>query len=504
MAPPDFPVWQFALLLAVTALVRLIGASRPLVGHFATKNVVYAMIARNWASGRAPLWQPTLDCLAGEERVLHLLEVPISSYTAGGCWAVFGGSLDVWGRLVSVAFSTASVALMFRLVERWHGRRAAWGAAVALSIAPVSIIYGQAFMLEASVVCFTLATIWSLDGYLRTARGGWLVVVSCCLGLLLLTKIYMLVLFPALAWMIYRRRRTGPAEQNWSRLGVTAAALIAAAPALSWCAYVYVLSAPGNPMAERVFYSLRDSAADHGSPHPLLAAPDFYRGLLDNLAGVALTPIGLVLALIGVTHSAFRRHGVWLACMAVLVLLLPRKFHEMNYYYLVALPPLTIAVGLGWQRLSARLPLGKSAVAAVLLAASAFSARYAARPAFITPPEDRQVIAAATQLQALSQWDDRVITLHGSTIDLLYYCDRAGWALDEDDPDLYARLMECRRQGARWLVVMAADSPQWKSVNWPNPAFREDGFAIWRVATWHTEATKRDYHKGTKDTKRER
>ena len=47
-------------LLAATAGIRLIGVGRPLLGNFATKNVVYAMIARNWVNGRAAAWQPTL------------------------------------------------------------------------------------------------------------------------------------------------------------------------------------------------------------------------------------------------------------------------------------------------------------------------------------------------------------------------------------------------------------------------------------------------------------
>ena len=54
------------------------------------KNAVNAMMARNWATGRAPAWLPTLDCLAGDERSLHLLELPLSAYVSGALWLLLG------------------------------------------------------------------------------------------------------------------------------------------------------------------------------------------------------------------------------------------------------------------------------------------------------------------------------------------------------------------------------------------------------------------------------
>ena len=113
----------FWALLALTLVVRLVGITRPLLGNFATKNCVYAMIARNWAEGRAGLLYPTLDVLRGGHRSLHLLRFPCSAYLTGGLWKVFGGSLDVWGRATAVAFSVASVALMFLLCVAVMGGR---------------------------------------------------------------------------------------------------------------------------------------------------------------------------------------------------------------------------------------------------------------------------------------------------------------------------------------------------------------------------------------------
>ena len=71
--------------------------------------------------------------------------------------------------------------------------------------------------------------------------------------------------------------------------------------------------------------------------------------------------------------------------------------------------------------------------AALLVVCLVFSMRYAARPAFATPAEDRGVLAAAAAVQELTAEGEPVATLHGAGIDLLYYCNRRGWAYSVND-----------------------------------------------------------------------
>jgi len=459
----------FWVLLAVTAAVRLAGIARPLLGDFATKNVVYAMIARNWARGNAPIWLPTLDLLRDGDRGLHLVEYPVSACLTAGLWRLLGGSLDVWGRATAVAFSTAAVALMFLYVRRRHGPGAATAAAFALALSPVSIVYGQSFMLEASVVFFTLATLYALDRWLEPARAGWLVVATCCLALLLLTKIYMLVILLPAAWAVWRSPRKG-------RGLALAAALAAVLPAALWYGYVFLGTSPDGPLSPRVYYSVRQSMEAHGSPHLLLGSPDFYAQVLDNLSGVALTPIGVALLLAGLLHRQWRQHAPWLLAMVLLGLALPRKFHETNYYYLVVLPPLGVMIGLGWDVVCRRVRPGRTAVAVLVAAALLFSARYSVKPALVTPPEDRPVVAAARAVRELTGDDEPVVTIHGTAPDLLYYCDRRGWALDPASPKLAATLQQCRRQGARYLVVVGEASIG------DEIAAEGDGFRVYRIS----------------------
>ena len=232
----------FWCLLLAACVLRGAGLDRPLLGHFASKSTLYGMIARNWARGLAPAWQPTVDCIVGGQRGVHMVEFPVAAYVAAAGWRLAGGSLDVWGRCVTAACSVAGVALMVWLVRRWHGSQAALAAGWMLALSPVSIIYGQSFMLEASIVLFTLATLAAWERWLATTGRLWLALAAACYGLLLLTKVYMLVLLlpmiaQAVSAGILRRKRS----TLLGLLAILAAMLPAAvaAGAMAICARIF-------------------------------------------------------------------------------------------------------------------------------------------------------------------------------------------------------------------------------------------------------------------------
>jgi len=487
-------------LLALTAVLRCPGLGRPLLGPMATKNVVYAMIARNFANGDGNLFCPTLDVLRGGAKSLHMVDFPLAAYLTGGMWGLIGGSLDVWGRCVSLVFSVGSVWLMFLLVRRQHGEQAAVGSAFTLAVAPVSIIYGQSFMLEASLVFLTLATFYSLDRGLGGNRNGWLVVSAICFGMLLLTKIYMLVLLLPLAaeWIRCCRNANGGHDQSndeptrerpspWLACALLAAAVV---PAAVWYGFAYLAAAPGSPYQQIIYYSIRQSSEAHSIPSPLLLSADFHRQLLDDISRMVMTPPGLLLLLAGLLNRGWLRYIPWLFAMLILVLVLPRKFYELNYYWMVVLPPLCILAGLGWDMICRRMQPGRLATTVLALLILVFSLRHAVGPAFVTPAEDRAVIVAAEKIREWVPPGRPIVTMHGTGIDLLYYCDRPGWVVTPDG-DLEEVLPDYMRGGAGYLVVVG-DGPRLPEV----PKSQGNGFRIHRLSLESLSPHEKDDHHG--------
>lgn len=439
------------VLLAI--VVRLPGILRPLVGAFATKSTVYAMIARNFARGEAPWWRPTVDVLVGGQPGWHLLEVPLSAYATGALWRMFGGALDVWGRATAIACSAAAVAWLYAAVQRTESRAAASMAALVMALAPVSVIYGQSFMLEPSAALLSIAAV---DSFARWSSGGsrrWLCLGAAALAAAVLTKVYLALLVVSImasGWQSGSRRR---------RALLAAICVACLVPALLWCEYVWQWSALDGPHAATIYYSLRDSGQAHRWPSPVLAELGFYAGVARDLATVVLTPLGAVLAVGGMMalRSPDRRRQLapfvaWLGVAAALVVLLPAKFAAMNYYWLIVLPPLAVLVGVGWEAFVERwrppILLRAGAVSLLLIGGLA----WAAKPAFVTPPEDRAVAAAGAAVQAVAPPGQPVIASHGSCPDLLYYCDRRGWTIPLDAPNFDERMAAALREGARVFV----------------------------------------------------
>ncbi len=482
-------VWLLGLLV-LTIAVRLMAVAKPLLGNFATKNVVYAMIARNWVEGRSTLWYPTLDCLRGQHRGLHMLEFPFSAYLSGWLWKAFGGSLEIWGRITALGFSVLAVWLLYLLVTRRHGRTAAFGAGIVLVLSPVAIVYGQNFMLEASLVFFTVATLYCTQQWLTAGHGGavsffWIATAAISFAMLLLTKIYMVVLLLPLFVMLFYEHRCRDEVSDTSvqprsraaRFICLLALGLALLPAAAWYIHAAQTASPDCELSDRVYYSVRHSAIEHRPPHPLLGQGVFYRQLLDDLMGPVLTPLGFALLGLGFLDRRWRSYAAWLAASALLIVALPRKFHEMNYYFMAILPPLCIVAGLGLALIVKKLRPGRMAFAIWLLVAMIVSLRFTGGPLLVIPAEDRAVLAAASAIKQLTETDEPIVVMHGTSIVMPYYCDRPAWTVTADQPDIKIRLIEYHRLGARFFVVLEADEVDADL----NEIARGDGFCIYKL-----------------------
>ncbi len=465
------------LIVLFSTGLRLGTLRRPLVGNFATKNVVYAMTARNWVLGKTSLWYPTLDMMRDGRRSLHMMEFPLSVYAAGAAWNRFGGSLDVWGRVASIVSMAAATGILFLFVRRRHGATAALASAAVLAFAPLGILYGCAFILQPSLVLFSVAAFWGMDRWMCSGRAAWWAITLLATAAMILTKVYAGVLLLPLGWTALFEFH--PCAARRRVLGLLGLGLAILPPAL-WYSHAYRTAAPENPEAARVFYSVRHGGKEHLPPHPILRNADYYRRILDDLSGIVLTPIGFTLAVLAVFHPSIRRYAPWLAACGVLLILLPRKFYEMDYYYMIGLPLGAVLAGLGWRTVdqalrrhaAARLP-GMVFVFAVFLV---LSLRYAAKPTYAIPEEDRAVVEAGAAAQRLSRPEEPILTRHGSGCALLYYCDRPGWILSGDDEDLPETLQEYADGGVRLLVVAGPDTATVRSLL-PNLTPLEEGSA---------------------------
>ncbi len=480
---PSWRTWGVLLLLAVLALaVRSGGLGRPFLGVFSTKAAIHGMIARNWSARRTPWYLPTVDVLVRGERGLHLLEYPVPTALVALGHRLLGGPLELWGRGSCLLWSLVGLVFLFLAVRRRWGERAALGAAWAWALAPAGIIYGQHFLVEVPAVAWLLGAWWLFPR--AVAPGAWLArgALWLLLAAALLTRPMLVVLLPWLvadAWAFSRAE----AADGLRRLRAVALAGAALVPLAAWVAFVFHAAGPDGPLAHRVYYSLLQSGQVQQKAWRLLASADWYSQVGRELVLRGVGPLGFGLALWGLWQRRDRR-VLWLlgGLSLGLVLLLPGKFYRMNYYYVLLLPVLCVGCGLG---IDALLRGGRKPAAAWLILAGAFwlagSLRLSWPGAYGTPAEDGLVLQAAATVQALTGPEERIVTLHGGGVALLYYCNRPGWAWTDNPRRLPRRLQQARAQGAQYVLWLGQQVPA---------ALEESGLQIVRL--WPGEQDRRE------------
>jgi len=161
----------------------------------------------------------------------------------------------------------------------------------------------------------------------------------------------------------------------------------------------------------------------------------------------------------------------------------------MQYYFVVLLPPFCTIVGIGWLTVWRKIRPRRWVAGLVLFACLAFTLRLSYGPAFVTPEEDQSVPIAAEIVREMTEPGEPIVTIHGTGIDLLYHCDRPGWALAADQKDPGPVLENCRDRGARVLVVvgpfceeihrLVEPALQWEKVSMSGE--REPSFGIYLI-----------------------
>ncbi len=472
------------LVLLLTFAIRIPGLSRPLLGNFSTRAVVSGMIARNLVHREASLLYPRLDVIVNGQASYHLMECPVSVYLTSAIWKCLGGNIDIWGRVTSIVWSTLAVFLIFQLVTIWHDEWSGLGAAFVMSLSPVGIIYGQSFQLEASLPALTLTALLSLQYWHQSANRKWLLFFFLSTAFLFLTKIYMLSLLPLLVYLsvspalpksgkdhsIHLPFPRALCTNHKATFPLFALILSVSATALWYCLMARASGNNNLETAQHVYFSLQKTWDSHPFPHPLLHSPSFYKGLLDDLSGIVLTPIGFTFLFFALPHAWDKRYQLWFSAAILLWIVMPRKFHEMNYYWMAILPFFCTQSGIGIAKVTRLLIKNRRdyvrLLCVLIIVWFAFSIRYSLTPAFTTPLEDKSVLSAGNSVIRNTNKNDRIVTVHGSGIDLLYYCNRPGWALDLDAavPDIENHLSEPQepftailktyiQQGASHLIV---------------------------------------------------
>jgi 4-amino-4-deoxy-L-arabinose transferase-like glycosyltransferase len=99
-----------------------------------------------------------------------------------------GGASDVLGRLVAVAVSSATVAVVYAVAARLYDRRTGLIAAIVLAVMPYHVVASRQVLLDGPMVLWATVSLYALACFGATGRAVWLYASGAAMGLTFLSK----------------------------------------------------------------------------------------------------------------------------------------------------------------------------------------------------------------------------------------------------------------------------------------------------------------------------
>jgi hypothetical protein len=273
------------------------------------------------------------------------------------------GVADIVGRILAVAFGVATLVIAYQLGKLLYGHRAGIVAMLLLAVMPYHVTVSRQVLLDAPMVFFATAALYSLVRYCLDHGARWIVVTGALMGLAMITKETAVVLFGGV-YCFFVLSQTIKLGFKRVALALGLAGVIALAFPLT-LRLAGATRSGGNYLAWQLF---------RRANHPM----DFYLTAVPTVIG----PLVLALAILGLVLD--RKRLTWREGLLVSWCVVPIAFFTLmpikGFQYLLPLaPPVAVLAARAlttaeiWSRLTRRIPSGRTAIQNAAVAVTALT-----------------------------------------------------------------------------------------------------------------------------------
>lgn len=468
--------WAVAAIVACSLAFHLKGLTAPPLDYHYHRQVNTAAIARNYAEQGDHFLHPRIDWEGPQTGDHAATEFPLYMWLMGVLWPVFHLG-DVWGRLISVAFSALAAVYLYLFLERRYAAKEALTAALLYGMIPVQIYFGRTIQPEGLAMAASLASLYHWDRFLdENSDLHWsLAIVAAFLAIAhKLPYVYILLVLACMAYL----------KKGWAAFkdhAVLVAPALCGAAVFTWYRYASTGAYVVPTHAGEFFQMLQYGKLAYYAQYQFLS----------RLPELCATWPGMAFAALGARwlwKRGERLAFLWWAAVGLhLVAGGGYSFaHEYTCLPWAPVMALFIAVGLlgAWKRSAslARPAAARAAVAAAVLAIPVSAVYRIHRWYGQNFPFLARAAEAADAVSA--PYDLFVCNQRASSV-YLYYLRRRGWSwnLNEPGPGV-AGILEKAQLGARFFATAAEDlTPEERS--WIESRFArvydQDGLQIYRI-----------------------
>jgi hypothetical protein len=215
--------WGVALLaiLLIGLALRLHGIGNPILDHPGWRQGDTAAIARNFARLQFNIMYPQTIYNGPPPNYVEL-ELQIVPFLAAALYKLFGIH-EIFGRLITLGFSLATIAAIAYFARWLFGSRAAgMVAALFYALFPGSVYYGRTFTPDGAMVFFLTIALYAASRYLLEDQPpfGWaLGFAVTLLSVAYLAKPVAVIAFAPVLGLVWERARR-PGRTPWSAIGI--------------------------------------------------------------------------------------------------------------------------------------------------------------------------------------------------------------------------------------------------------------------------------------------
>ncbi len=440
-------------------VLRLKGIHDPILDHPGWRQGDTAAIARNFATLDLNPFHPQTDYDGPPPNYVEL-ELQIVPWLAALLYKIFGFH-EIFGRLISIAFSLGTVAVA-GYFARWMfaSRSAGIGAAVAFAVFPGSVYYGRTFTPDTTMTFFLTASVfasarWIVDDEARFGKRFWLAAALTATALLA-KPVAIVGLVPIAACLIEKRGLAGTLRSPLTY----AFFALALAPYAAYDAYVRAIAEWHWASGITRLHVLPSLAASFESFAALRHKLGLFLDTLRMLRTTMLGQAGALALVVGAGLTTIWRTPVqsrallwaWFAA-ALAYAYVVVTVERVDYYLYPFLPLAAVWTGGFVEAVRRAVPPNQRPVNALLGALvvvyAAVSGRQAVAPYYAY---SKAVYREAKALDATLAPGALIVMGHYDP-SVLYYIDRKGW---EEDPYLWTPFDEesAIRKGARYFVAI--------------------------------------------------
>ncbi len=442
-------------ILILGLCLRLYHLHNPILDHPAWRQGDEAAIARNFAQLRDNIFYPQTDYDGPPPNYVEL-ELQIVPFAAALLYRAFGVH-EIFLRLFVIAFSLATIPILYALGRELYGTRAGLYAALLFAVAPGTVYYGRAVIPESDMLFFSALALWLWCRHLQTARSAYALGATFAAALAALAKPpALLILAPmsAAAWS----RGGWRCCTGWPLPTLVAGTLV---PLVAYTSHLHAIAEWHWMTGITARHVLPALARAFSSPGSFAHTVQSTLALLRMLAGTVLGPVIFTLTLAapilqrpsGNFPGRPALFAAWAAALAAYAFIVV-TVERVDYYLLPVVLFATVYAGGALDRLTDLLGPAAAARRVRLAAAGALLCTVYLTMLIIHPyySWNRNVYAAAREVGAVLAPGSLIVMGHEDPA-VLYTIGHRGW---EEDPLLWNvhDMTSAIHKGARYFVAV--------------------------------------------------